>query len=133
MEVLTPFAQVAVTPEPIIAQVRRQLGDDPQHGMKVPTSELDRVAGDAVRQLWGSRVKTFVPILALRQAREVLCAQDVVLSAPGAEPRQIDGAPAAGRSRAERPVWDRLGVDDDVLPLGDHDVLSFEDRDALPL
>ncbi len=29
-----------------------------------------------MRELWGSRVKTFVPVLALRQAREILREQD---------------------------------------------------------
>ena len=31
-----------------------------------------------MRELWGSRVKTFVPILALRQARAVLREQDLL-------------------------------------------------------
>ena len=58
MEVANPFAQLPTAPEPIIAQVRRQLADDAQHGGSIPTGVLDRVADHAVRELWGSRIKT---------------------------------------------------------------------------
>jgi len=82
MEPATPFAQVPTTPEPIIAQVRRQLDDDARGGAPVPPGVLDRVADDAVRQLWPSRVKTFVPVLALRTARERLHKPAVASSPP---------------------------------------------------
>ena len=78
MELVTPFAQMPSTPEPIIAQVRRQLADDDPVSTRVPTGVLDRVADQAVRELWSSRVKTFVPVLALRTAREILRDQDVL-------------------------------------------------------
>lgn len=75
MEAATPFAQMPAAPEPIIAQVRRQLaGEDEPAG--VSAAELDTVADRAVRELWGSRVKIFVPVLALRQARELLSNQN---------------------------------------------------------
>ncbi len=75
MEAATPFAQMPATPEPVIAQVRRQLaGEDEPAG--VSSAELDTVADRAVRELWGSRVKIFVPVLALRQARELLSDQN---------------------------------------------------------
>jgi hypothetical protein len=61
-----------VSPEPIIAQVRRQLADDARVGPRLPPDLLDRVADRVVRDLWESRVKVFVPVLALRQARELL-------------------------------------------------------------
>jgi hypothetical protein len=74
---VTPFAQMPATPEPIIAQVRRQLADDPVLGTPLEPSLLDHVAERAVRELWESRVKTFVPVLALRQARELLHDQGI--------------------------------------------------------
>jgi hypothetical protein len=93
MKSATPFAQAPTTPEPIIAQVRRQLERD---GLAMPGGalDLDSVVDRAVRELWHSRVKTFVPVLALRQAREMLrelsLAQplppDSPVSAPGAAP-----------------------------------------------
>ena len=72
MDATNPFAQVPTTPEPIIARVRRQLADEAWTGLVSHGPVLDRVADHAVRELWGSRIKTFVPVLALRQAREML-------------------------------------------------------------
>ena len=66
MQRLTPFAQTPTTPEPIIAQIRRQLAEDDRFGRQIPGGVIARVADRAVRELWGSPVKTFVPILALR-------------------------------------------------------------------
>ena len=97
MQRLTPFAQTPTTPEPIIAQIRRQLAEDDRFGRQIPGGVIDRVADRAVRELWGSPVKTFVPILALRQAQEILREQDVVISAPRAAVRHIESAPTAGR------------------------------------
>ena len=56
MQATNPFAQMPTTPEPIIAQVRRQFADDDRVGAQVPTGVLDRVADQAVRELWGSPV-----------------------------------------------------------------------------
>src|SRR4029453_13175614 len=81
MERLTPFAQMPTTPEPIIAQVRRQLREDDRFARQIPRGVLERVADHAVRELWSRPVKTFVPILALRQAQEILREQDVVIPA----------------------------------------------------
>lgn len=127
MERLTPFAQMPTTPEPIIAQVRRQLAEDDRFGARVPSSVLDRAADRAVRDLWASRVKTFVPILALRQAREIIQEQgkDIVITAQWPERRHAEEARSAGRPRVERPPGDSMSIDGDVLP---HD-----ERDALPL
>jgi hypothetical protein len=79
METPSPFAQVPATPQAIVSQVRRQLDSETGQNGKVPESLIDRMADEAVRQLWDSRVKTFVPVLALRQARERLRDQDVVV------------------------------------------------------
>jgi hypothetical protein len=127
MENLTPFAQMPATPEPIIAQVRRQLAEDDRFGRQVPSGVIDRVADRAVRELWGSRVKTFVPILALRQAQEILREQDVVISAPRTQVRHVESAWTAGRSRVEQPlqVHDALSIEDDAHPLDERDVLPM--------
>jgi hypothetical protein len=127
MENLTPLAQMPATPEPIIAQVRRQLAEDDRFGSQIPSGVIDRVADRAVRELWGSRVKTFVPILALRQAQEILREQDVVISAPRTQVRHVESAWTAGRSRVEQPlqVHDALSIEDDAHPLDERDVLPM--------
>ena len=125
MGLLTPFAEMPPTPEPIIAQVRRQLADDDQVGSRVPTGVLDRVADQAVRELWSSRVKTFVPVLALRTARELLRAQDVLITAD--PPQMGDGGEALLMMRrpAERAPRDSVDVESDVLLIDDQDRLSL--------
>jgi len=124
MEVLTPFAQMPATPEPIIDQVRRVLTDDVPPGMTVEATVLDHVADQAVRGLWESRVKTFVPVLALRRAREVLREQDLLI--PMEQPERVVSNTLTVISPAvERPVRDVLAMQRDVMP---HD-----DRDVLPL
>ena len=80
MQAASPFAQTPTTPESIIAQVRRQLADDASRVMAVETIVLDQVAERAVRELWGSRIKTFVPVLALRLAHEILRDNELVNS-----------------------------------------------------
>ena len=127
MQRLTPFAQMPTTPEPIIAQVRRQLTEDDRFGRQVPSGVIDRVADRAVRELWGSPVKTFVPILALRQAQEILREQDVGISAPRTAVRHVESAWTAGPSRVEQPlqVHDVLTIENDVLPLDEQDVLPM--------
>jgi hypothetical protein len=124
VERVTPFAEMPSTPEPIIAQVRRQLADDDRVGARVPTGVLDRVADQVVRDLWSSRVKVFVPVLALRTAREILRDQDVVITAEYAELRRAVES-AAMLDDAEQAPRDLLPIDDDVL--------AVDDRDALPL
>jgi hypothetical protein len=126
MEAANPFAQVPTTPEPIIALVRRQLADEEEElGIRVPLRVVDRAADRAVRELWGSRVKTFVPILALRQAREILRDQDVVLATQWPERRHAEGTRTAGRPQSERSPGDRIPVEGDALPHDEGDVLSF--------
>ncbi|MGH2617871.1 MAG: three-helix bundle dimerization domain-containing protein, partial [Thermomicrobiales bacterium] len=71
---LHPFAPRPTTPEAIIVQVRAQLAADAAGGPALQAADLDQIAETAVRQLWGGRVTVFVPILALRAAREALCA-----------------------------------------------------------
>ena len=110
MDAANPFAQMPTTPEPIIAQVRRQLADDAPPDRSVETSLLDHVAERAVRELWSSRVKTFVPILALRQARAVLREQAVTITAARPETR-FPEEPVVMRSASDKPRWDVLPID----------------------
>ncbi len=124
MELVTPFAQTPSSPEPIIAQVRRQLADD-RVGARVPTGVLDRVADQAVRELWSSRVKTFVPVLALRTARELLRDQDVLITVGLPMMRNGEEALAVMPRAVERTPQDIIHIESDVLP--------FDDRDRLPL
>jgi len=119
---VTPFAQMPATPEPIIAQVRRQLADDPVLDTPLEPSLLDHVAERAVRELWESRVKTFVPVLALRQARALLHEQGIEIAADG---RQVSGTGRMATAQprpAERPRQDVLHLDADVLRLDDQGV-----------
>src|SRR5215213_7066691 len=125
MERPTPFAQMPTTPEPIIAQVRRQLAEDDRFGRQVPSGVIDRVADRAVRELWGSPVKTFVPILALRQARELLREHDLLITPERRDSRQVEGEWTAGRPRVEHRPQDGLSIAGDVLPYDERDALSL--------
>src|SRR5215203_4783109 len=124
MQLVTPFAQTPSTPEPIIAQVRRQLADDDQVGARVPAGVLDRVAEQAVRELWSSRVKTFVPVLALRTAREILRDEDLLPTAESPAVGHVERQSTAMRQQIERSVADVLSISGDVITLDDRDVLS---------
>lgn len=125
MESANLFAQMPTTPEPIIAQVRRQLDDDDAPpGKRVETTLLDSVAEQAVRELWSSRVKTFVPVLALREARAVLREQEILLAAEQPE-MHSSAEPVATRPVAERTPRDVLPIGLDVLPVDERDVLSL--------
>ena len=125
MQLVKPFARTPSTPEPIIAQVRRQLADDDWIDDRVPTGVLDRVADQAVRELWSSRVKTFVPVLALRTARELLRDQDVLFAAELPGMRDGNEVLKIMPLQAARVPRDLLHIDEDVLPLDDRDVLPF--------
>jgi hypothetical protein len=125
MECHTPFAQMPTTPEPIIAQVQRHLAEDDRFARQVPRGVLERVADRAVRELWSRPVKTFVPILALRQAQEILREQDLVIPAQRTEACYGEGA----RTAAWPPVEQRRGaglfLDGDVLPHDEGDLLRL--------
>ena len=120
----TPFAQMPSTPEPIIAQVRRQLTDDPVLTTPLEANLLDDVAERVVRELWESRVKTFVPVLALRQAREMLRDQGLGMRIERPDVDSVLRNHMVDPARTERPR--------DVLPIHG-DVLPHDERDALPL
>src|SRR5215213_8680550 len=124
MDAANPFAQVPSTPEPIIAQVRRQLADEAWPGLVSHGPVLDRVADRAVRELWGSRIKTFVPVRALRQAREMLRQQDLLISMH-LQQRPLTDESTATRSHQERQRRDVLPIDGDVVSIDDRDVLHL--------
>ena len=124
MPPMTPFAQMPATPEPIIAQVRRQLVDDAHDALRVQGDVIDRVADRAVRELWGSRVKTFVPVLALRVAREMLREQDRLVAMGYAATHPV-GMPSTAIARQDaQPGRDVFPIDEDILVVDDRDALS---------
>ncbi len=70
--------QQDLTPEAIMERLRRQLEADCELGLFAPctAAELDEVARASVQALWAeSRIKTYVPILALRRARNAIGAR----------------------------------------------------------
>ena len=62
------MARIATDPESIVSLVRREAEEEcPDDHVFAP--ELDRRVHDAVVELSDSRIKTFVPLLALRRVR----------------------------------------------------------------
>lgn len=62
------FAKVPADPAVIVRRVRHQAAEAYLDGP--PSADaLDRCVDVTVTELWGSRVKTFVPLLALRRVR----------------------------------------------------------------
>ncbi|MGH2558534.1 MAG: three-helix bundle dimerization domain-containing protein [Thermomicrobiales bacterium] len=55
--------------EAIVALVRREAAEECQVGSCLIAPVLDRCVRDAVGVLWDSRIRTFVPLLALRSVR----------------------------------------------------------------
>ena len=125
MDSANPFAQIPTTPEPVIAQVRRQLADEAWSGLVSHGPFLDRVADRAARELWGSRIKTFVPVLALRQAREMLRQQDALIAMYQPRRPRADESTAATRSFEEGQRRDVFAIDGDVVSVDDRDVLHL--------
>ena len=75
METENAFGRVTLTPEAVIARVSNEVKRDCEVGRFdpcPPAEAVDRVVALAVSDLWNSRVKTFVSLLALREARERL-------------------------------------------------------------
>ena len=122
VEAANPFAQMPTTPESIIVQVRRQLADDASRVMTVEPTVLNQVAERVVRELWESRIKTFLPVLALRQAREILRDQESVISVPCSERRHTEASLALPPLREPR-VSDDPSIYDDMMMRDHGDVL----------
>lgn len=113
MEPSSLFAQMAPMPEPVIARLLFELRHDVEESAPAEI-DLARLADTAVRELWGSSVKVFVPVLALRRAREVLRAADP----PAARPDPIasmasPSEPAPGGEHGR--IDDKFLIDDDIL------------------
>jgi hypothetical protein len=72
----SPFTRESeLTPEAVTSRVRQQLADDCELGLATPRpdDELDRIAAHSVQVLWDeSRIKTFLPVLAIRHARDAI-------------------------------------------------------------
>ena len=62
------FAHVPSDVQAMVAAVKRQAEEECLEDQLSPPV-LDRCARDAVEGLWDSRIKTFVPLLALRRVR----------------------------------------------------------------
>lgn len=67
-----PFAEMPATPEPMIAQGREALAHEVAARRAVPSVDLAQLATEAVRSLWDKPIKTFIPLLAFRQAGAAL-------------------------------------------------------------
>jgi hypothetical protein len=104
-----PFAQVPPEPEAVVALVLDQLKRDCDDGRCPPGESVDRLVEAAVMELWDAPVKTFIPVLALRRARETLLAEHPGASTEAAGDRVVAWAPR--RPRRE-PGADVLEVDD---------------------
>ena len=65
----SPFAQIPNDVETIVALVTREAREECAPGACLIRPVLDECARDAVADLWDSRIKTFVPLLALRRVR----------------------------------------------------------------
>ena len=65
----SPFAHVPDDVESIVALVFREAREECAPDGCLIHPVLDACARDAVSSLWDSRIKTFVPLLALRQVR----------------------------------------------------------------
>jgi hypothetical protein len=136
MPELTVFAQMPATPEAIIVQVQRELARD---DTTASATEVARLADRAVRRLWDSRVKVFIPVLALRDVREALGQQDHVVSvvptslAAASAPPLASQSPRPSPQRDVLPIpHDWLSLEQDVLPL-DADWMPLEDDEPLSL
>lgn len=65
------FAAVPAERATVIDLVKREASEECPDSQFLCT-ELDRCVHDAVESLWDSRVKTFVPLLALRRVRSCI-------------------------------------------------------------
>lgn len=96
----------------MIAQICRELAVDCEAARCPRETDLEQLAEVSVRELWDSRVRGFIPILALRQAREALGVHDGRTLMP--DPTVADTPPP----HRPRPAQDVLKLDSrDVLLL----------------
>lgn len=63
------FGQPPTSQQAVIDRVRREAREECEPGSCAVAAVLDACVESAVLALWGSRIKVFVPLLALRQVR----------------------------------------------------------------
>lgn len=123
MEAGNPFAQPPVSPDPIIAQVSRQLRAEALADWPAADTLVDGVVDRVVRELWDSRIKTFVPILALRESRNVLQGARADNPIPGTAVRVSSPVTISPESVVASSLHDRSVHGHDTLTHTDHDTL----------
>lgn len=64
-----PYAWVPTDINGIVRLVKREAAEECVRGSCLVASVLDQCVEEAVTELWDSRVKTYVPLLALRRVR----------------------------------------------------------------
>jgi hypothetical protein len=126
MNAPTLFAQMPPTPEGIIAQLQRQLHAEFPAVSPSTASAVDTVVEQSVRALWPSRVTTFVPVLARREAVDWLNEQGLAAQPPAvAADRAQHAARLADLPTGPAAPRDVLPIDGDVMRLGDEEVLRL--------
>ena len=114
MESSSLFAHMPSSPDAIVARVRTDLERFAADVGNPPGIDPARVADEAVRRLWESRVKVFIPVLAFREARERLLASNrwsgVTLASISAEPVTASAAVNPRVLRPRETVWPWAGA-----------------------
>jgi hypothetical protein len=85
MQTTGRVTQDQISPESIMDRLYRQLESDTASGVigQCSEAEMKRVVTTSVHALWNeSRIKTFVPVLALRRARDEIRALDTAQPGP---------------------------------------------------
>ncbi len=125
MDAETLFAQPVSTPEATVDRVRRDLLAE-WAGLGPPPLEITQAAEASVRALWDSKVKLFVPVLALRAARSSL-GNTSLRRAPAR--RALPPVPDPALIFALDPEREALDITDDSLDVaGDSLDLSSDMR-----
>lgn len=98
----TPLPAAAAFPTPaldlVVGRLCAEAARDPRLVLAAPAAEVAAVVEQRTRALWhGSRVKQYVPVLAMREARAALGAEGPVLDAAAAPRRRPRHRPRGGR------------------------------------
>lgn len=67
--IVNVYGHIPNDAESVVALVKREAAEECAPGACLIHSVLDACARDAVSELWDSRIKSFVPLLALRHVR----------------------------------------------------------------
>ena len=85
MEPTAQTAQDQLTLDSIMDGLCRQLDSDTQNGVigRCNRDDMTRVVNDCVQSLWSeSRIKTYIPVLALRRARDEIRTLEIARPRP---------------------------------------------------